>query len=124
MSCQLKLARATLLVTASVLTFYGLLVLHSTTLPLPSGKALFNRQINCLFIALLSGVFFSFINLNKLKSYAKPIGIITGLLLLSVLIPGISRCIKGAHRWIELGGSRLQPSEPAKVGFVLFLPIS
>ena len=120
MSCQLRLARAVLLIAGSILTSYGLIVLHSTTLPLPSGAALFNKQLVWLFVALFAGVFFSFIDLNKLKSYAKPIGILTAALLLSVLIPGVSRCVKGAHRWIELGGLRLQPSEPAKVGFILF----
>ena len=120
MTCQLRLARAVLLIAGTILTSYGLIVLHSTTLPLPSGSALFNKQIVWLVVALVSGIFFAFINLNRLKSYAKPIGILTLLLLLSVLIPGVSRCVKGAHRWIELGGLRVQPSEPAKVGFVLF----
>ncbi len=106
MSCQLRLARAVLLIAGAILTSYGLIVLHSTTLPLPSGAALFNKQIAWLFIALFAGVFFSFIDLNKLKPYAKTIGILTAILLLSVLIPGVSRCVKGAHRWIELGGLR------------------
>lgn len=120
MSCQLRLARAVLLIAGTILTSYGLIILHSTTLPLPSGSSLFNKQVIWLLIALISGIFFSLINLNRLRLYAKPIGILTLLLLLSVLIPGVSRCVKGAHRWIELGGLRVQPSEPAKIGFVLF----
>lgn len=119
-SCQLKLARTILLLSSAVLMSYGLVILNSTTLPLPSRDALFHKQIIWLFTALGCGIFAALINLNKLKLYTKPIGIITLILLFSVLIPGVSRCIKGAHRWIELGGLRLQPSEPAKVGFVLF----
>lgn len=118
--CPLRLARTALIFSSAILTCYGLIILHSTTLPLPSGKALFHKQIVWLFIALCFGTFFTFIHLNKLKTYAKTIGVLTFLLLLSVLIPGVSRCVKGAHRWIELGGLRIQPSEPAKVGFVLF----
>jgi cell division protein FtsW len=42
------------------------------------------------------------------------------LLMILVLIPGIGDSINGARRWINLGGSSLQPSEPLKFFLILY----
>lgn len=43
-----------------------------------------------------------------------------------VLIPGIGtgRLTHGAQRWIRIGSFQFQPSEIAKVGIILYLPIA
>ena len=38
-----------------------------------------------------------------------------------VLLPGIGREVNGATRWLTIAGVNLQPSEPAKLFFVLYL---
>ena len=43
------------------------------------------------------------------------------VLLVLVLIPGIGREVNGSTRWLELGAFNLQPSEFAKLGFVIYL---
>lgn len=43
------------------------------------------------------------------------------LLLLSVEIPGLGRTVNGSARWLALGPLTLQPSEPARLCFVLYL---
>jgi cell division protein FtsW len=43
------------------------------------------------------------------------------LLLASVLIPGLGIEAKGAYRWVGYGSIRYQPSEAAKIAWVLFL---
>jgi cell division protein FtsW len=39
----------------------------------------------------------------------------------AVLLPGVGTMVNGARRWIEIGALRIQPSEVAKWGIVLFL---
>lgn len=120
MTSSLKSSRAVIIALSAILTAYGFIILHSTTQPLPTGRILFIKQCIWLCLAIVFCLIFSFINLNKVKSCSPIIGILTIILLLSVFCPGINRCVKGAHRWIELFGLRLQPSELAKIGFVLF----
>jgi len=45
--------------------------------------------------------------------------VVTLLMLLAVLIPGLGAERFGARRWIDLGPFSLQPSEFAKLGFIL-----
>lgn len=51
------------------------------------------------------------------------IWVVSLILLVLVLIPGLGAAYKGAHRWFEIGPLRIQPSELAKLGVVLFLAI-
>ena len=120
MLSKLKTSRAIIIALSAILVAYGFIILRSTTQPLPSGKMFFIKQCIWLCIAIVFCFFFSFINLNKVKNSSLIIGVLTLIILLSVFCPVISRCVKGAHRWIEIFGLRLQPSELAKIGFVLF----
>lgn len=56
--------------------------------------------------------------LEKLRHLAL---IVAALALVLVLIPGIGREVNGSQRWIGLAGFTLQPSEIAKMGFVIYL---
>lgn len=55
------------------------------------------------------------------KKYALPLVAITVLFLILVLIPGIGSELLGAKRWIVLGGLFFQPSELAKLTFLIYL---
>jgi cell division protein FtsW len=51
-----------------------------------------------------------------------PLALLGGLtLLVAVLVPGIGREVNGSTRWIAFGGLRVQPSEVARLCFVLWL---
>src|SRR3989344_6925613 len=47
--------------------------------------------------------------------------VLTILLLVAVLIPGIGQKVQGARRWLLIGNFTLQPSELVKLSFVLYL---
>ena len=114
----MKACRQALMVCAGILVGYGLLVLLSATRPF--GLRFFMKQAVWLLVALGGFGVCARVHLLRLQRYACWIGLGTGLLLVSVLVPGVSHAIKGTHRWIVFHGIRLQPSELAKVGFVLF----
>lgn len=68
--------------------------------------------------AAMAGV--SFVPYEKLKKIGIPALIVSLVLLALVFIPGVGRSNYGATRWIGIGPITIQPSELAKLGFVLF----
>jgi cell division protein FtsW len=58
------------------------------------------------------------------RKYAVPILLISLAGLVLVLIPGLGSKIGGSSRWIKLPGFSLQPSEPAKIAFIMYLAYS
>lgn len=108
------------LVSSALLTCYGLSVLFSASQPFGPHVHLFSKQLVWLCVALLSFLLMAFIRLEKLGNYAWPLCGITLFVLLLVLVPSIGVFVNGTRRWLAVGPIRLQPSEPAKIGFVLF----
>ena len=68
--------------------------------------------------ATMAGV--SFIPYERLKKIGIPALVVSLVLLALVFIPGVGRSNYGATRWIGIGPITIQPSELAKLGFVLF----
>ncbi len=58
---------------------------------------------------------------RTLGRYHYTLGLVTILLLLSPLLPGIGREINGARLWLRLGPMTFQPGEVAKLTMVAFL---
>lgn len=58
---------------------------------------------------------------DMLERYAQPLFAATVVMLLLPLIPGIGACSKGACRWVDLGPINFQPSEFAKITFVVYV---
>jgi cell division protein FtsW len=61
---------------------------------------------------------------RRLARLAWPLLIVTILLLIAVLIPGIGTTAGGARRWIRFPGFGLQPAEVAKFAWVVYLSYS
>ncbi len=120
MTANLRVSYRLLVALSLILTTYGLVILFSTSQALQNGMSLFYKQ--CIWLIISLGAFWvcAHVNLIKLKLFSNWIGGLTLVILTLVLIPGLSRSVKGAHRWLELGGLRIQPSEPAKIGFIIF----
>lgn len=104
------------------LALLGLVVLASASQSFSQHTySYFNKQLISLFLAICMGFAAYRVNLNKLRKIAPLIGLLTVLLLLLVLIPGIGVKVNGSQRWLNLGIIRLQVSELAKVGLVFVL---
>lgn len=61
---------------------------------------------------------------RRLARLAWPLLIVTIVLLVAVLIPGIGTTAGGARRWIRFPGFGLQPAEVAKFAWVVYLSYS
>jgi cell division protein FtsW len=76
-------------------------------------------------VYLLFGFIFMFasmaIDQDKLKKIAKPLFLISLFFLVLSLVPGLSREVSGAKRWIKIGGFGFQPSEMIKITFIMYL---
>jgi len=86
------------------------------------GNSLFflRKQIIGAIVGIFCCLFFYFYSYEKLKKF-KYIGVVASVvLLLLVFLPGIGIESYGARRWINLGITTLQPSELAKISFIVF----
>ncbi|MCH7759148.1 cell division protein FtsW [Patescibacteria group bacterium] len=116
-----------LIVTFVILIILGLFVLASASYFVACEK--FN---DCYFYlkhqllyGLLPGVvfflFLSFFNFHHFKKLALPLLILTILLLIAVFIPHLGFAKGEARRWIKIGSFIFQPSEIAKLTFLIYL---
>lgn len=68
--------------------------------------------------AAMAGV--SFLHYEKLRRFGLPALLLSLVLLALVFVPGLGKSNYGATRWIGIGSFTVQPSEIAKLGFVMF----
>lgn len=79
------------------------------------------KQSVAFVIGIVAMVLFSSIDYRNYKKIALPLMVITVVALIAVFLPVIGYAAKGAHRWINLGFTTLQPSEFAKITFIIYL---
>ncbi|HBD96165.1 MAG: cell division protein FtsW [Spirochaetes bacterium GWF1_31_7] len=72
-------------------------------------------------VGLVFFIFAIFIDHTIYKKYIKLLVFITLILLVITLIPGISKEIMGARRWLTVFGLSFQPSELAKLVVIIYL---
>lgn len=65
-------------------------------------------------------LFLSKVDYRFYKKYYWQIYFISWIILLLVLVPGLGYSVKGATRWIKIGGFQFQPSELTKIGLIIF----
>jgi cell division protein FtsW len=78
------------------------------------------RHIFYIVIGLMLTLFVMSIDYHLLEKYSKSITLISLLLLVLVLIPGIGKQIAGARRWIRFWGIGFQPSELAQLAVIIY----
>jgi len=115
-----------LLFTALLLVFVGLVAVADASAP--QALNIFNDKYRFLkdqliwaAVGLIALFAAAKINYRFWEKIALPFFLVTILLLVAVLIPGVGMKALGARRWISVGPIFFQPSELAKFGLVLFL---
>lgn len=94
-----------------IIPVFVLVILSLTALSSIS-SAFFRNQLIFILIGIFAFIFFSQINYKIVQLYSTPIYIVSIILLILVLILGIES--RGAIRWIEIAGFRVQFSEILK----------
>jgi len=115
-----------LLVTALFLIGLGIAMIYSASAvyALKTIKDSFffmKKQLLWFMIGFIALLFFQGINYRVYIKYTKVMLLLSLVLLIAILIPGIGISVKGAARWMGLNGIRFQPSEFIKLFMVIFL---
>ncbi|MGQ9603749.1 MAG: FtsW/RodA/SpoVE family cell cycle protein [bacterium] len=97
-------------------------VIATEVIKVSSPNYFFLRHLKGLALGALLLVFFLRLNERTLRWFARPIMIVTIILLILLLVPNPLRvCERGSYRWLELPFVRFQPSEVAKASLVVYL---
>ncbi|MBR90341.1 MAG: putative lipid II flippase FtsW [Verrucomicrobiales bacterium] len=116
----MKWATTILVAAVAGLLALGMVMLYSASMA-QTGARYLTMQLAWGGIGLVACMAATVIDYRWLKRLALPIMVVTLLLLLLVLIPGIGVKNNGARRWFDLGLMYFQPSELAKIGIIIGL---
>lgn len=78
------------------------------------------RQLLWALLGIGLMIFSIRIDYYNYKKYIMPALVVSFVLLIVVLIPGVGRVVNGARRWIGVGSYGFQPSEIVKITLILF----
>jgi cell division protein FtsW len=117
----MRLAIGTVTIVTGLLLALGLTMLHSIGMHHPRGLYFFDQQCRWLGVGLVACIVAASIDYrhSRIPAYGL-VAIVAGLLVLA-RVPGIGQEVKGAWRWLQIGGFTLQPSELAKMALILSL---
>ncbi|MCL5408720.1 MAG: putative lipid II flippase FtsW [Candidatus Omnitrophica bacterium] len=112
------------LIVCVILWIWGMVMVMSSSTPSGiqnTGNAFYYFERQVIFFVLGLGLFMFFRNFQyqKLKKFSKPLILFSFLLLTGVIVLG--HVVKGARRDIGFGSIGFQPSELAKVAFIIYL---
>ena len=111
-----------------LLMLLGMVMVYSASISLPDSLKYGGYTNNhflirqALFIAFSSAVAFGVfhVKIATWQKYAPYLFVITLILLVAVLVPGLGKGVNGAKRWLSLKVVNIQPSELMKLFVVLY----
>ncbi len=117
-----------LLIVASALVLFGLLMVYSASIALADGPRYESygryyfvlRHGVFILVGLVGALFAVSIPMKVWQKFAVPLFLVCLVLLLVVLVPGLGREVNGARRWLPMGPINFQPSELMKVAVLLY----
>ncbi len=121
-----KKVELTLLISVILISIFGILMIYSASSVWALYK--FNDSYKflknqCLFfvIGLILLYFVSKVDYKKYYKYSNKVLLISLILLILVLIPGIGTIRNGSRSWFGIGSFGIQPSEFAKLGLIIYV---
>ena len=115
----------TLFISVILLSLFGLLMIYSSSSIWAEYK--FNDSLHYLkyqsfffILGLMLMIFISKIDYRLYYKYSNKILLISFILLILVLIPGIGSIRNGSRSWFGIGPLGIQPSEAAKISLIIF----
>ncbi len=84
----------------------------------------FQKQLVNILVAILVLILCRRVPYAFYKKFAYPILGVAFLLLLAVYLPSVGHSAGGARRWLKIFGVSFQPSEFARLGFIIYLAYS
>lgn len=117
----MRLAVGTITIVAGLLLILGLTMLNSIGMHHPKGLYFFYQQCQWLVIGVVACVVAASIDYRHTRGAAYALLAATMVLLVLARVPGISREVNGAWRWLKVGPVTFQPSELAKITLILAL---
>jgi cell division protein FtsW len=114
-----------LLTAVVILVFAGLIMVYDSSVVQAYkdyGDKYFyiKQQVVWVLLGFFCLTFFSLFNYHHLKRFALFGLIVSFILLIAVLIPGLGVSAGGAHRWLRIGGITIQPAEIIKLASIIF----
>lgn len=118
-----------LLLMVVALTSFGVVMVYSASSVMAAknfhdGAYFLKRQGLFALIGFAAALVAMRVDYQIWRRLAVPLLLVSLVLLVAVLIPGIGGKVKGASRWIRLPGFNLQPSEFTKIALILYLAYS
>ena len=109
-----------------ILSVFGLIMIYSSSSIISMNK--YNNSYRYVllqsiffFIGLISMIIFSKIDYNIYKKHSNKLILLSFILLVLVLIPGIGKVRNGSRSWFGLFGLGFQPSEVSKLSLIIFV---
>lgn len=114
---QFKNYNWTLVIAVLILSSMSLIFINS------ADSSYTGRQFLGLLFCTCVMFFLSVVNYNFICDYNRILYVLNIIVLLLVTIPGIGTTVGGARRWLNLGFTRVQPSEFTKIIMIIFVAV-
>ena len=117
-----------LLLAVGALTAFGLIMVFSASevqgwLWFHNPAYYFEHQLVWLALGLVLLFAAARIDYHRLRPLAWPLGVVTVVLMVLVLLPHFGVEVNGARRWLRLGPLQMQPAELAKIAAIVFMAL-
>ena len=111
-----------------LLMLFGIVMVYSASISLPDSPKYANyknshflvRQSIFVLVSILAALFVFRVRMSTWQKFAPYLFVLTLVLLVAVLVPGLGKGVNGAKRWLSFKVFNIQPSELMKLFMVLY----